>query len=232
MSDDARLWQAVADLRRRLADLEAMEYSGNAHTLDGLHAATSGADAHVLATDASGNVQVDGHLLMPTPGQRRIEVPGTNIARYGVIEAVVRRNLTRATATPVFTITTTDETGDVDAGSYQVKIEGVVHAASSNASSPSSSRGFSCAFTRTMAAAGIGSNSAVKTVYDTDAASTDAGVREVAVPTVNVVETSEYVQVVTINCDVTGSGPVNPVVTLFVRVAWGSFITAPVLAVV
>ena len=52
------------------------------------------------------------------------------------------------------------------------------------------------------------------------------------VPTVTVVETSEYVQAVVINCDVTGSGPVNPVVTLFVRVAWGSFITAPVLAVV
>ncbi len=83
-----------------------------------------------------------------------------------------------------------------------------------------------------MAAAGIGSNSAVKIVYDTDAASTDAGVQEVAVPFVQVVETSEYVQTVAINCDVTGSGPVNPVVTLFVRVEWGSFITAPVLAVV
>ena len=194
MSEIEGIWQELHGLRRRVAELETLEY--------------------------------------PTPSQRSIEVPGTGITRYGVIEAVFRKSLTRATVTPVFTITTTDETGDVDAGSYQVKIEGVVHAAAGNASNPSSSRGFSCAFTRTMAAAGIGSNSAVKTVYDTDAASTDAGVREVAVPTVQVVETSEYVQVVAINCDVTGSGPVNPVVTLFVRVAWGSFITAPVLAVV
>lgn len=203
----------------------------NADTLDGLHAATSGADAHLLATDASGNVRVDGHLLMPTPGQRRIEVPGTNAARYGAIETVIRKQLTRATDTAVLTVTTTDESGSKDAGSYTVKIEGLVHASAAAGSQPSTARGFGRVFARTMNASGAGVNTPVRTIYDTDPASNNAPVREVTVPTVTVVETSEYVQTVTINCDVTGTGPIDPIVTLFVRIEWGTFVSAPVVAV-
>ena len=274
MSELDGLWREIGALRRRVAELEALErvgsaavadtagdadtvdtlhasavaaantllaldaasklpasITGDADTVDGLHAATSGADAHVLATDASGNVRVDGHLLMPTPGQRRIEVPGTNATRYGVIEAVVRKQLTRATDTAVLTVTTTDESGSTDAGSYQVYIEGVVHASAAAGSQPSTARGFARAFARTMNAEGGGVNTPVLTLYNTDPASNNASVRKVGVPTVTVVETSEYVQTVTINCDVTGTGPIDPIVTLFVRIEWGTFVSAPVVAV-
>jgi hypothetical protein len=51
----------IHDLRARLAALEGSEYIANAGLLDGLHAdATGAADAHVVATDASGNAAVVG----------------------------------------------------------------------------------------------------------------------------------------------------------------------------
>lgn len=232
MSDDARLWQAVADLRRRLADLEAMEYAGNAHTLDGLHAATSGADAHVLATDASGNVRVDGHLLMPTPGQRRIEVPGTNIARYGVIEAVVRKQLVDNSPTAVFTVTTTDESGDVDGGSYSVFVHAVVHVSAAVGTATSAAKSFTAQFCRAMKAAAAGANSAVSEVVETASAATDPATRDIGTVTMAVTETSEFVQTVDFTVDVTGTSAAAPIITAFVQVVWGSFTTAPVLAAV
>jgi len=51
----------IHDLRARLAALEGSEYIANAGLLDGLHAdATGAADAHVVATDESGNANVAG----------------------------------------------------------------------------------------------------------------------------------------------------------------------------
>lgn len=232
MSDDARLWQAVADLRRRLADLEAMEYAGNAHTLDGLHAATSGADAHVLATDASGNVQVDGHLLMPTPGQRRMEVAGTNATRYGMIEALIRKQLVDNSATAVFTVTTTDESGDVDGGSYSVFVHAVVHVSNAVGTGTSAAKSFTAQFCRAMKAAAAGANSAVSEVVETASAATDPATRDIGTVTMAVTETSEFVQTVDFTVDVTGTSAAAPIITAFVQVVWGSFTTAPVLAVV
>lgn len=53
------LIQRVRDLEARLARVEAGEYVANAGLLSGLHAdATGAADAHVVATDASGDAKV------------------------------------------------------------------------------------------------------------------------------------------------------------------------------
>lgn len=63
MSDDERLWALVRDLRKRVAELEALEYkfdADNADTVDGYHAATSGADGHVIATDGNGVATITG----------------------------------------------------------------------------------------------------------------------------------------------------------------------------
>jgi hypothetical protein len=58
----------IHDLRARLAALEGSEYIANAGLLDGLHAdATGAADAHVVATDASGNVALGGTISMIAP---------------------------------------------------------------------------------------------------------------------------------------------------------------------
>ena len=72
LPQESLLRKEIADIRRRLEMLESLEYvaeagraaeadhaadadeavtAGDADTVDGLHAATSGADAHVLATD-------------------------------------------------------------------------------------------------------------------------------------------------------------------------------------
>lgn len=73
MSELDSIWRELSSLRRRMAELEALErigsasYAdtcGDADMVDGLHAAASGANAHVLATDANGGVRVDGQVVV------------------------------------------------------------------------------------------------------------------------------------------------------------------------
>lgn len=61
------LVREVVALRSRLEALERVEKKGpliDADTVDGFHAKQSGTDAHVTATDGSGNLSVDGRLLV------------------------------------------------------------------------------------------------------------------------------------------------------------------------
>ncbi len=79
----------ILELQRYLATLDHGALMGlgdddhpqyhDADKLDGLHAATSGANAHVVATDASGNMTVSGNVAasgtVTAPRTRRIWLP-------------------------------------------------------------------------------------------------------------------------------------------------------------
>jgi len=224
VSELDRVWAELATLRHRLDDLGAVEWKGDAFhadtatdsdTVDTLHAAASGADAHVLATDASGGITLNGQY-------KRVVS-----ATAGRVEADIYKDTVDNSATAVFTITTTNEAGDKDAGVYSVLVHAVGYANKDAASATEASRGYLGAFTRAMRADGTGVNTAVTEIYESASAATDAGTRDVTTVTMTVAETSEYVQTVSFLVDVTSG---NPGVLVHVELIWSGFTTPPTIA--
>lgn len=197
--------------------------TGDADTTDGLHAATSGASAHLVSTSASGATQIDGALtllstlIFGTTSQIRLKF-------------IPRKQTVDGTATAVFTITTSDETGDADAGSYTCFVLANIDHAAATTTSYAAAKGFFASFTRVTEKTGTGLNTAVTEIYESASVATDAPTRDIGTVTMTVTETSEYVQTVEFSVDVTGTSATNPFVTCWVLLLWGGFTTAPVIA--
>jgi len=215
---EQELLARIAQLDLRLAHLEASEYvaeAGDADTVDTLHAAASGADAHVLATDASGGITLNGQY-------KRVVS-----AAAGRVEADIYKDTVDNSATAVFTITTTNEAGDNDAGVYSVLVHAIGYANRREASSTEASRDYFGAFGRSMRANGAGVNSAVTDIYKSASIDTDPATRSVTTLTMTVAETSEYVQTVSFLVDVTSG---NPGVLVHAELIWSGFTTPPTIA--
>jgi hypothetical protein len=232
VNESDMVWREIANLKRRLAELEAMEHKGlavhadeadDADTVDSLHAAASGADAHVLATDASGATQLDGILTLlsslvlsgANSGVRMLHIP--------------RKQTTAGSATPVFSITTTNETGDNDAGSYGcIVITEAAHSATTSSTNVASMLNMA-AFTRSQRDTGAGTTSYEFQVFQTASAATDAAVRDVTGIALTATESSEYVVNVELNVGLNGSATVNPFVNCFVILIWQTYATPPTI---
>lgn len=135
------------------------------------------------------------------------------------------------TATPMFTITTTNETGSADGGSYAcfIKILGVSAAATPSTGAAAAAMAAEAIFVRAMNST-AGANSAVTEVTQTASAATSAGTRDVANITVTVTETSEFINTVNIAIDSSGSTLTPIYASVWVELIWHGFLTAPVLA--
>ena len=135
------------------------------------------------------------------------------------------------TATPMFTITTTNETGSADGGSYAcfIKILGISAAATPSTGNHAAAMAAEAIFVRAVNSTG-GANSAVTEVTQTASAATGAATRDVANITVTVTETSEYVQTVNIAVDSSGTSLTPLYASVWVELIWHGFLTAPVLA--
>jgi hypothetical protein len=212
----------AAGLEGRIAALETNEYAataGDADTLDGLDAATSGADAHVLATDASGNVRIDG--------QRWIRGTGC-----GVIEFVTCKNLVDTETTSVIRITTTDETGDADAGHWSAFVKATPFNGRASTALYMASKGFQAVVTRSVNKGGTGANSAVTEVVETASAAPTSAQRDVGAVTMTVNEVDEYNTDIEFNVTHSGSSTANLGVTVFLTLVWTAFATPPTVAAV
>jgi hypothetical protein len=134
------------------------------------------------------------------------------------------------TATSVFSITTTNETGDADGGTYSVYVHALITHAGASTPSNSASKSFMAHFTRAMRADGTnGTNSAVSEISESASAATTSATRDIDTVTMTVVETSEYLNVVKFLIDLTGSGVTVGLVHCYVRLVYQGFLTAPVL---
>ena len=227
MSDDERLWALVRDLRKRVAELEALEYkfdADNADTVDGYHAATSGADGHVLATGASGQAQIDGALTL----LGRQVFSGANSG--AIIAFIPRKQVTAGSATAVFSITTTNEAGDTDAGSYDVWVlAGAEHSGGNSAASNIASMSAQYMWTRGNKATGAGVTGTEAEIYQTASAATDAAARDITGIALTTTEVSEYVVNVEFNVGLSGSAVVNAYIDCLVILKWRTYTTPPVI---
>ncbi|MCK4664643.1 MAG: hypothetical protein KAT68_17370, partial [Bacteroidales bacterium] len=128
-------------------------------------------------------------------------------------------------ATNFFTITTTDETGDVDGGGYTVNLYVMAGESLANNSTNTAIMSMTCHFGRIMVGAGTGTNSAVAEI--SQSASAGEGTGAIANVTITVVETSEFIQTVQVTVDINGG---TADATAIVELIYSDFTTSPVIA--
>jgi hypothetical protein len=144
---------------------------------------------------------------------------------------VSKESIADNVATALFTVTTTDETGDNDAGAYLVIVEGLIgHAARYPTAVNTAVKRFRAAFSRAMLASGSGVLSAVSEDHDDTLIETDAAQRSIGNVTLTVAETSEYVTTASITIDLTGAAVGTAQAVIEVTLTWMGFSTAPAIA--
>jgi hypothetical protein len=149
-----------------------------------------------------------------------------------VKQAVFELDVADNSATTIFTITTTNESGNNDGGVYTCFVDALAMTSYPAAGAGATAvRGFKGSFSRAiMNTGGTGVNTAVTEIYESASAATTAATRDVNAVTMTVSETSEYVQAVQFTVDVTGTTVGTPHVLCFVTLLWTGFTTPPVLA--
>jgi len=157
----------------------------------------------------------------------RIDGNGAITQETQVIRKVVTLSgATDATATNWFTITTTNESGSADGGSYSVNVHVVVNeAVAASGASDVSASSVLIHWARVMASDGTGINSVVSELNET--ASADAGSGNVVDAVLTITETSEFVQQVLISVDTGNSGTFDAFA--IVELVYTDFTTAPVI---
>jgi len=150
---------------------------------------------------------------------------------YVIRRIVSKTGLVDNVATEVFTITTTDEAGNTDAGVYEVKLHGVVvHGELTPTLGATACAGFGAQFCRAMRNAGVGINSPVIENLETAVAATVAGTKSISAITMTATETSEYEVAVKFTVNLTGTSIGTAEVYLMVELVWAGFTTAPEIA--
>ena len=132
-------------------------------------------------------------------------------------------------ATPIFTVTTVNEAGDTDGGTYICHVRAACSHASAAASTCTAIRFYEGRWARAIEDDGAGGNSAVTEIAD-DCAVASGVTRAIDGIVGTVAETSEYVQTFSLAIDLSGAGATTAEVVAEVNVLWYGFTTPPVIA--
>jgi len=171
---------------------------------------------NVAVLTVKGNSTIQEHAMSGTAGVVRASIYKTGIADNS--------------ATNIFTITSTNESGDADDGAYTVIMSGVIGHRINTDTGAHAMKAFQYAFGRTIRGDGTGVNTAVTEIYESAVAASASGTRSIGTVTMTVVETSEYVQTVAIQIDLTGSSVSTAEFMVNVELNWAEFATVPVIA--
>lgn len=135
------------------------------------------------------------------------------------------------TATNLFRIETTNESGSNDAGTYAVYMHLLITHAAGATSGNNAAKSLTAHYVRAIKNDGaVGVNSAVSEISETASAATSSASRDISTVTVTVQENSEYQNDIQITVDLTGTGVNTAHVICYVRVLWQGFNTAPQLS--
>jgi hypothetical protein len=157
------------------------------------------------------------------------EVPrATYSLRRGFALAGIADNV----ATAVFTVTTTNETGNTDGGGYYCHVRALAGHDVKNDTTNDVVMAYQGGFVRAQIGAGTGSNSAVLDLVNSTTlrAATLPFSRQIDSVAMTVVETSEYVQTVLFTVNLSGATITTAQVVVEVELLWYGFLTPPVLA--
>lgn len=174
--------------------------------------------------------QAKGNLLDGTP---LMEMRGP------VLSMVLTKNaIDDNSATPIFTITQTDQGGLNDGGAFSVNVEGTVghlgtpnpYSSAANAAVMKFKGSFSRAMTRDVGTGGV--NGSLEDTFSGTVVASSAGQMSIATITLTVAETSELVQTVSITVDISGAAAGKSYLGCEIKVFFVGFLTPPVLAAV
>lgn len=148
------------------------------------------------------------------------------------IRSIIRKaNISDNVATSLFTITTTNETGSNDAGTYSCLIKLNVCHGDNIATGAVAEKFGMYSFSRAMEGTGTGVNTAVNVITTGASAATTSATRDIGTITVTVTETSEYIMTVNVQVDLTGSAVATATVIADVELLYTTFTTPPIVAV-
>lgn len=215
---NGELTDADAEQSYVLIDLEVNQTSTAGYTaldVDALETSTGSGDNNLL------------RLQVASAEKYSVGNEGTTAQEIYVIRKhVALSGAADNVATAMFTITTTDETGSADGGMYSVSVHATVgEATAASGAVNTASVGLLAHWTRIMASAGTGANSAIVEVNES--ASANEGSGAISAVTMTVAETSEFVQTVSIQVNTSG-GTVDAFA--LVELVYSDFTTAPVIA--
>ena len=145
------------------------------------------------------------------------------------VQVIHKLDIADNTATPLFTVTTTDETGDTDGGAYLCRVTALIAHAATPDTTEAAAKAFGARFTRAMKL-DRGALSAVVEDHDDTPADTDAATRSIGNVTLTVAETTEYTVTASITVDLTGTDPQTAEVIALVELLSTGFLTPPHIA--
>jgi len=176
------------------------------------------------------NILILRHKLLPinnflnTPA-----IIGQTTDNNNTISAVITKSsIADNSATAIFSITTTNETGVIDGGVYSVTAQFVIDHGSASNTANCAAKIITFSFTRAMIGAGTGSNSTIST-SDSISIASDGAVRSIVSVTPTVTETSEYVMSFNLQIDLAGSAVSTAGLVANVRLKYSGFVTKPVI---
>lgn len=146
------------------------------------------------------------------------------------VQVIHKTGIADNTATPLFTVTTANETGSTDGGAYLCHVTALIAHAATSATTNAAAKAFAARFTRAMLAAGTGVLSAVTEDHDDTPADTDAATRSIGNVTLTLAETSEYQITASITVDLTGADVQTAEVIALVELLATGFTTPPTIA--
>ncbi len=178
----------------------------------------------------SGDVKISGTIRTTADSVTEAnEVLGAPANDQGVIRKFIHKGgLADATATSVFKIDTTDESGANDAGGYHVIVRGFAGHRVSFAGNGGAVMGFGAHFSRYMGTT-AGLLSAVTEDYQDAVAGNDLGLRTIIGVVMTVTEVSEYQVDIQFSIDIGGSAASTGEISLEVTLIYDEFLTPPVI---
>lgn len=174
-------------------------------------------------------VKVQSGLWLPVAGidLSRSGIASSVMGSGGIVRAVFAGSLTDATATTLFRVRTSNESGSADGGTYTVIAHVHISNGASSGSSAAAARSQRLIFSRAQIAAGTGVNSTLQVENTSPLAATDAATRTITTVSASLVEASEYIQ--DLKLAVTGGGSASVVLAFVAEVTlfWNAFLSAP-----
>lgn len=202
----------IADLDKRLRRLEASGGSGLSGTDQTIAGSHDRLDALLGAAGATANL-----------------VNGVAIGTYAIHATITKSGIADNSATPIFTVTTTNESGSTDGGGFTCKVEALIgHAIASDATDLAIEWNYSV-FQRINTADGT-DYGAIGEIYEGASTASTSATRDIGATTPSIALTSNTVTTFSIQTDLTGSGVTTAQVVCFVTLLWYGYLHAPVIA--
>ena len=174
------------------------------------------------------NSTSNGNITIAPNGTGRVVMTGgRQYETYEVHKTIARLAVPDATTSSILKITTVNETGDNDGGGYRCDMKVHVFSGANGTDEVTASKGGHYWFSRAVNKYGAGTNTAVEGATDAASARTDVTL-DITTITPTVTETTEYLQTVNLNVELTGTLTTCYVVCE-VDLEWYGFLTSPTI---